>query len=143
MILPQILEEKFIPEPNSGCWLWTASTVDGYGRIGWKGKMQYAHRLTYELLIGPIPQGLQLDHLCRTRRCINPLHLEPVTPSENIKRGYDARKQKTHCKHGHEFTNENTYITSKNERQCRVCRKEALKKFRKKSKLEKVGRTTN
>lgn len=80
---------------DNGCWLWTgyvfAST--GYGGIKVAGdKLQLAHRVVYELLRGPIPEGLQIDHLCRERRCVNPTHLEPVTASENLLRGYAARR---------------------------------------------------
>lgn len=88
-----------------GCWIWTASTdAHGYGRIGVKvepGKtaLLSAHRLMYETTVGPIPDGLQLDHLCRTRACVNPSHLEPVTHAENMRRGRLAR---TACRNGHE-----------------------------------------
>jgi hypothetical protein len=76
-----------IPEPNSGCWLWLGSLRSGYGRFSLNGKTCEAHRVSYEHLVGPIPQGMMIDHLCRTRCCINPDHLEPVTNAENIRRG--------------------------------------------------------
>lgn len=78
-------------ERGEGCWLWLASTdTKGYGLFGAEGKLSKAHRYAYELLVGPIPEGLVLDHLCRVRHCVNPDHLEPVTTYENILRGEGA-----------------------------------------------------
>ena len=79
---------SFIPVTESGCWLWIgACERDGYAKIVVNKKRRSAHRYAYELFIGPIPHGLQLDHLCRVRCCVNPAHLEPVTGSENVMRG--------------------------------------------------------
>lgn len=127
----------------NGCWEWTGSInpANGYGRIQHGGKRNpirsLAHRFAYELLVGPIPEGLTLDHLCHTvdqscpggiecphRRCVNPAHLEPVTSLENSMRGKTPgaiNAAKTHCKWGHEFTPENTghYL---GHRICRKCR---------------------
>ena len=115
--------------PN-GCWVWTASlTAQGryaYFTIGRK-KRVYAHRYAYELLVGPIPPGLQIDHLCRNTVCVNPAHLEPVTSRENTLRGespWAVNARKTHCKRGHEFTPENTYTTPTGWRKCRTCTRE-------------------
>lgn len=109
---------------GSGCWLWTAY-VDrkGYGVFGINQRtLVKAHRYSYELHVGPIPEGLQLDHLCRVRHCVNPAHLEPVTNQENVIRGNAARPKLTHCKHGHEFTPENTYLHPKRgKRHCKAC----------------------
>lgn len=80
-------------DPVSGCWLWTGSTTDGYGNLTRDNKTIYAHRLTYETLVGPVPEGLDLDHLCRIRRCVNPDHMEPVTRRINILRGYRSRER--------------------------------------------------
>lgn len=119
--------------PDLGhCWIWTANKVrNGYGTLGAGGKyggMVLAHRTAYELEVGPIPTGIQLDHLCRNRACVRPSHLEPVTQRENILRG-ESNSAKlarmTHCKHGHEYTPENTYIApGGGGRQCRRCKQE-------------------
>jgi hypothetical protein len=127
--------ERFWPKvdkngPN-GCWVWTASKCSaGYGRFVpvFYQSPQLAHRYAYELLVGPIPEGLQIDHLCRNPSCVNPTHLEPVTQLENVRRGDAGKNQtsKTHCPRGHEYTEENVYrVPSRpNGRQCRACRRE-------------------
>lgn len=124
------VEMNCVPEPNSGCWLWTgASSKDGgtggYGRIGVRGRLLMAHRFSYEAFRGPIPDGLFLDHLCRVHSCVNPDHLEAVTPRVNVLRGQTicrANAEKTHCLHGHAFSAENTYIVPRTgERACRTC----------------------
>ena len=114
-------------EVTDTCWIWRGTVrPNGYGRVKHQGVLYLAHRLVYESLIGPIPDGLQLDHLCRVRHCVRPTHLEPVTASENLRRspiapaGINARK--THCVHGHEFTEENTYVDREGYRNCRTCR---------------------
>jgi hypothetical protein len=107
-------------------------TEGGYGTL-WNGKTAYVHRTVYEMLMGPIPKKLQLDHLCRNRRCANVLHLEAVTSRENTMRGKSRQAEnaiKTHCKHGHEFTPENTYITGKGSRQCKECKNNTMRKIR-------------
>lgn len=114
---------RFVNRDNaSGCWLWTAAkTPDGYAHFLVKGrKGATAHRFAYELLVGPIPEGKQLDHLCRVRHCVNPAHLEPVTQTENIRRGAPATK--THCKRGHDLTDPaNLKPNGRGARQCRAC----------------------
>lgn len=113
-------------EKGDGCWLWHGTRCDGYGHFRGHGKSRGAHRIAYELLIGPVPEGLELDHLCRNRGCVNPAHLEPVTHEENWRRGQSfsaVNAQKTHCPHGHEYTPENTYRSASHprSRRCRQC----------------------
>jgi hypothetical protein len=107
---------------SGDCWVWTGSrSTGGYARV-WDGKrVVQAHRLSYELFVGPIPDGLYLDHLCRNRRCVKPEHLEPVTNQENQRRGVNPRSAQTHCKHGHPFDESNTYWRPSGGRNCREC----------------------
>lgn len=106
-----------------GCWIWKGATIKGY-RPGSYGMFKVGgeiltHRVSWSLLRGGIPEGKELDHVCRVTLCVNPEHLEPVTHRENIRRGYWANK--THCPHGHEYTPENTYRNKRGNRFCRTC----------------------
>jgi hypothetical protein len=117
------------------CWLWMGvRNNDGYGifhpnRLGANQTTIAAHRFAYQLTNSKIPDGKELDHLCRNRRCVNPSHLEPVTHRQNLLRGERWNHPKTHCKHGHEFTRQNTYLY-RNWRQCRICMTEATRRYR-------------
>lgn len=119
----------------SECWLWTASVADtGYGAFSIGKRYILAHRFAYESLIGPIPEGLTLDHRCRVRACVNPAHLEPVSRGTNTLRGETvtaANREKTHCPSGHEYSEENTYHWG-NRRVCKTCHKAKTAKQRKK-----------
>lgn len=111
-------------DTSSECWIWTAAKQKGYGHFVSDGHHYRAHRVAYEWLVGSIPAGLQIDHLCRNRACVNPDHMEPVTRKENIARGFSLsarRKRQTHCQRGHEFDPVNTYIDKLGRRNCRTC----------------------
>lgn len=117
--------------PETECWEWTgAISHDGYGKLGLRGKRagwQYAHRIAYRLFVGPIPENLDIDHLCRVRHCVNPQHLEAVTRRENLLRGTGRTARNywtTHCHRGHRLAGDNLYIRpdGKPERGCRECR---------------------
>ena len=131
----QRFHDKYVPVTESGCWLWLASVdEDGYGRFRSNGKMMKAHRFSYEFHNGTIPADRQLDHLCRVRSCVNPDHLEPVTSRTNILRGDTLaamHAKKTHCKHGHELTPDNTYRPNENMnwRACRQCGRNRQMRF--------------
>lgn len=122
------------------CWLWRGSVNNnGYGQFGVRNGEHhttvFGHRAMYELWFGPIPEGAQVDHLCRVRRCCNPRHLEAVSPTENLRRRVPLRGsehphgRKTHCPHGHPYDAENTYRTPEGKRSCRTCRRAAKKRF--------------
>lgn len=116
------IAERFWPKVtlSEGCWEWTgALSIGGYGVIPARPCAIYAHRCAYQLLVGPVPDGLELDHLCRNRKCVNPAHLEPVTHRENVLRGLRGRMV-THCPHGHEYTPDNLYWHH-GRRECRTC----------------------
>lgn len=107
-----------------GCWIYTGSKSEGYGRIRYEGRNVPAHRLSYEFIVGEIPEGLMLDHLCRNRACINPDHLEPVTNKENILRGVGTgaiNAKKTHCLRGHELSGKNISIRTTRGLRWRAC----------------------
>jgi hypothetical protein len=107
------------------CWNWIGErTPKGYGRMRHGSEREYAHRVLYELLVGPIPEGSQLDHLCRNRACVRPAHLEPVTCRENLMRGQTLAAEnaaKTRCPRGHPYDEVNTYVDPSGARRCRVC----------------------
>lgn len=105
------------------CWPWLGFRHFGYGRFK-NPTSQQVHRYSYELQVGPIPEGMVIDHLCRNKGCVNPAHMEVVTVRENTLRGNGPsaiHAAKTHCIRGHELTDENTYVNSRGWRKCRTC----------------------
>lgn len=136
------LSERFhakIRREDNGCWRWMGSiNQGGYGNMGVsvpRKRNVPAHRVGYELYKGPIPEGLQLDHLCRNRWCVNPEHLEPVTQKENINRGESPTAvlhRLGHCARGHEMNEQNSYPRKKNpeHRICKVCKSMSGRKHR-------------
>lgn len=132
-IHPTDIVRRFIScvHKTDTCWLWMAHRDrDGYGRIQVRGKTLGAHRLAYEIFVGPIPQGLTIDHLCRIRHCVNPHHLDAVTLKVNVERGLSFRTSRhlTHCPHGHPYDSENTYINKKGRKVCRTCKREGKRR---------------
>jgi hypothetical protein len=131
-------------ESEDGCWIWQG-WIDRYGYGRDNTARKYAHRLVYESIVGPIPDGMVMDHLChnadlscaggsecRHRACVNPAHLEPVSRSENAKRGRGAgvaHASKTECKQGHPYDEANTYHRPNGGRGCRKCKAEAMERF--------------
>jgi hypothetical protein len=131
-----VISDLVSPEPNTGCWLWNgAIRDDGYAYTNRCGVKKSVHRLAYELEYGPIPDGLQIDHLCRVRCCCNPAHLEAVTHKTNMERVPrnhfgSANRSKTHCLRGHELTGDNLRVY-RGVRSCRRCRAEFYPSTRK------------
>lgn len=119
---------------TDSCWLFEGWLQRGYGLVrNGKGRKMPAHRTAYEFYIGPVPDGLCLDHLCRVRNCVNPAHLEPVTVAENNRRGlgWSGRNvAKTHCPQGHPYDDQNTIRLQRGGRRCRACNREQLRAYR-------------
>lgn len=129
------LEQRFWPkvEKTATCWLWRGLKINGYGQIAGNRKRTYVHRFSYEMAKGPIPNGLQLDHLCRVRHCVNPAHLEAVTAKVNVHRGTGeagANARKTECHRGHPLSGNNLYVNPDGHRNCRTCNNERARAVR-------------
>ena len=113
---------------GEGCWIWNgAKNPLGYGKLYVDGRWLQAHRVAYELVYGPIPEGADLDHRCRVPSCVRPSHLQPVTHRENILRGEAPAARhaaKTHCPKGHPYSGPNLRIDTNGARRCRACESE-------------------
>ena len=128
-VTKEFLEKRSTPIPEAGCWIWEKAVNNkGYGVIRLKKKNVYAHRMSYETFIGPIPDGLIVCHRCDTPCCINyrhlflGTHLDNLIDSVNKGRGIRGKSRWTHCKRGHEYTEDNTYLWN-GHRDCRACRR--------------------
>lgn len=123
-------------ERTESCWLWNRKiAVSGYGQFS--GDSLLAHRYSYELFVGPIPDDLQIDHLCGVKRCVNPAHLEAVTRKENLRRrdlAYGILSAVTACPQGHPYDDANTYRHASGRRQCRACSRERAQRNRERKK---------
>jgi hypothetical protein len=134
------LLSRTVKSPTTGCYLWTGGTSgpSGYGKINIRRdcdgiwRMEYVHRVAYELFVGPIPDGLHIDHLCRTQRCWNPGHLEAVTPAENVRRSLPFRNLvlPDACRYGHPYDEANTRRQRDGSRACRECQRQAQARYR-------------
>lgn len=126
---------------ETGCWEWTAATTDGYSTFYFLGATRAGHRVSYELFVGEIPEGMQIDHLCNVRRCVNPEHLAIVTGRENLNRRVLPRGaetfhgRKTHCPKGHPYDEANT-IHGQGSRTCRTCRRAYQRVYRARRRAE-------
>jgi hypothetical protein len=137
--------------PRPDCQIWTGATDRGYGRISVDGRVRRVHRVVWEMENGPIPDGLTVDHLCRVRACCNTAHMELVTGAENSRRAAPYRpelirlgakrrrveratlargRSDTHCRNGHEYAPENTYIGPNGYRRCRTCKRATKARWR-------------
>ena len=126
--------EKITMDPESGCWRWRALTGNGYGLFFFEGKYRRAHRFSYEAFYGPIPEGMDIDHVCRVRNCVNPTHLRPVTERDNVLIGETVVAKnlaKTHCVHGHPLEGPEALLLEymRPYRVCRICARANGRKF--------------
>lgn len=129
--------DKVDTDFDSGCWNWTGArcgTNRAYGQFFLDGRRQLAHRAAWRIFIGEMPEGYDLDHLCRNPRCVNPWHIEPVPHRENVRRGWAAilaaRRELLVCPSGHRLDEANIYVDPLGAARCRACRREAQKRWR-------------
>jgi hypothetical protein len=137
--------QKIIAPSWFACWMWRSThDRDGYAKIKVNGENAGAYRVAYELAFGPVAKGLELDHLCRVRGCVNPLHVEPVTPLENNRRGMGptaVNARKTECVHGHPFDAANTRVDrNTGSRVCRACVRDIQRRRRERRRRAEIER---
>lgn len=129
---------RFVEKIENGCWEWRGSRLpSGYGRFSFDGaSMGLAHRFSYSIFCGPLVDGMQIDHLCRNTGCVNPKHLEQVTPVENILRSIPFRRTYSSdaCKNGHPWTERSRYLKKSGKLNCRTCRNESMILYRNRKK---------
>lgn len=139
--LPANIANRIQVDAN-GCWLFTGCTRNGYGRALYDGKVRSVHRTSYMELVGEIPAGCEIDHLCRVKACCNPEHLEAVTHRVNVLRGAVMKCNGrpphvgTACRHGHEYVEGSYYLNKKGHRKCKTCRRATVRKWREKNKIQ-------
>lgn len=127
---------KVAVESDSACWRWMGSvTATGYGRFSYQSRATWAHRASWQMFRGFIPEGMEIDHTCRNRRCVNPKHLEPVSHRENVRRAADRPT----CQRGHLWTSESTITDRKGHRRCRICANEYQRLFRQERRRPRVA----
>lgn len=133
------LKEKYIVDPDTGCWMWQAAiNSDGYGHMGVGKRIASAYKVAYELTFGPVPTGLELDHLCKRKSCVNPYHLEAVTHKENCLRQAKSYRKGV-CGNGHILADVGFYLTGRGY-QCAACCKDYQKAYHLRKKLAKALR---
>lgn len=125
---------------KNGCWDWIGQVYpNGYGSLWVRGKNVFAHRFSYQMFNGAIPEKLTVDHLCKNRKCVNPFHLDLTTRVDNVQRSNNEianNKAKTHCPYGHEYNLENIYFRKNGHRSCIACTKRRARMYKLKLKLE-------
>lgn len=145
--LPNRFWSKASVNDATGCWEWNAQkSHNGYARFQLESQPQRAHRVSYQALVGAIPEGMTLDHLCRVRHCVNPAHLEPVTQAENNRRAARASSRKgfplktrTHCPVGHPYDEANTAVSRNGKRRCRACTHTRKRRYRQEGRVAVAG----
>ena len=125
-------------DKSGDCWIWQGSKTNGYGVCSFMGRHTRAHRVSYELLVGPIPEGLHMDHLCCVRDCVNPDHLEPVTQAENNRRMLHWNTKKDACPRGHEYDGVAYRGDGSPFRFCKECARETKRRYKARKKAERL-----
>lgn len=145
-LIRERITQKVIFNSKTECWEWSKSRFSnsGYARLSVKGVSKCAHRISYEAFVGPIPTGYQVDHLCRVRHCVNPDHLEPVTPRENFLRGTSPaaiNNRRKFCIWGHPLSGNNLYITKSKKRMCVACKNARYREYYQKNLAQERSRS--